>query len=184
MVVIAHGISEAIVRPIPAALRFAPTRWRQKGWMDPRPYFSRRKLKRWAQETESALRWRYKVLLMKKFGGYTWTSPLEFEQSMKGFIDCVRDATAARVILLTHCGIDDTFFPGSSHSLSCYQQVLSRLACQMSQSGRVYLCDVSQSLCRWEDFFADHFHPNARGHAKIADALCALLQKIGCPGEH
>src|SRR6516164_3165063 len=42
LVIIAHGISEALVRPAPRALRFAPARWRNKGWMDPRPYFSRR----------------------------------------------------------------------------------------------------------------------------------------------
>lgn len=175
MVIIAHGITEAIVRPTPSALRLVPRRWRQIGWLDPRPYFSRRLWKRIYHQTESAVRWRVKVHLIKKYGGHTLTSRDEFEQMLSETVETLLNQTSAQVIVLTHNGIDERFYPGSLSSLDHYQRCIEGVVTKAHLSERVHLCDVSCLLNKWSDFFADHFHPNALGHAKIADAICHVI---------
>lgn len=175
VVIIAHGITEAIVRPTPAALRFVPRRWRQPGWLDPRPYFSRRFWKGLYHRTESAVRWRIKVQLIKRCGAYTSMSTEEFERMLTETVETLLHRTMAHIILLTHNGVDERFYPGSLSSLNQYQHITEQVAAD-SQAERVQICDVSHSLDEWSDFFADHFHPNSTGHTKIAQAICEILQ--------
>lgn len=175
LIVLAHGITEAIVRPLPESLRYVPARWRKAGWLDPRPYFSRRITRRWLQKLESALRWRVKVLLLHLFGGATWKSRSEFEAQMADFVRTILSATTAKVILLTHCGIDERFFPWSSDSLEVYKEVILSLPSKLQAWERVGVCDITQTCSRWDDFFDDHFHPNASGHEKIAAELLRYL---------
>ena len=175
-VIVAHGVSEAIIRPRPSALRLVPPRWRQKGWLDPRPYYSRRPLKKLYQWTESQIRWRLKVALIKAFGGETWTTADAFEEQLWDFAQNVLDATRADVVLLTQCGVDDNFFPGSNASLQRYQSRVERIASRLPGEDRTAVCDVSSRLSRWADFFADHFHPNVSGHEKIARALKETIE--------
>lgn len=178
-VVVAHGITEALVRPRREAMRFVPPRWRQKGWLDPRPYYSRRLLKRLPQQIESAVRWRWKRCLIHLFGGETWTSPPDFKETVNGFIQAMLDQTSAQLILLTQCGLDEKFYPGSPASLREYQTIVKQIALSYRPTSRVHICDVSQQLDRWGDFFVDHFHPNLAGHRKIANALFNLINIIG-----
>ena len=167
IVILAHGITEAIVRPPPDALQFVPMRWRRIGWLDPRPYYSRHFPKRLVQQIESAIRWRVKNMLIQTYGGSALIPPEDFECELTQCLDALLDETAAQVILLTHSGIDERFYPHSLVSLRRFQQIVTRAAA----SARVQVCDVSGLLDQWSDFFADHFHPNASGHAKIAMAI-------------
>lgn len=182
IIIIAHGITEAIVRPTPYSLRLVPSRWRQVGWLDPRPFFSQRKIKRLYHLTESSLRWRIKIGLIRGFGGCTWTPNAKFEEQLLETIGIFLHRTSAIVILLTQCGIDERYFPDSSNSLLQYQHTVEKAVAILSDTGRVSICDVSMSLHRWKDFFADHFHPNATGHEKIAQAICNILKTrfLGC----
>ena len=173
-VIIAHGTTEGIVRPAPESLRFVPARWRQIGWLDPRPYFSRRLWKSLYHRAESGIRWRIKVTLIKKYGGHTLTSAEDFERMLTETVDTLLQQTSATIILLTHNGIDERFYPGSLFSLSAYQKSILRVAAE-NRTERVRVCDISHLLCQWSDFFADHFHPNANGHAKIAEALSQVI---------
>ena len=74
--VIAHGITEPILRPVLPLWVPLPRRWRRLGWMDPRPYYSTRARRRALELAESALRWRVKNLLMAAFGSHQ-LAPLE-----------------------------------------------------------------------------------------------------------
>lgn len=175
IVIIAHGITEAIVRPTPAALKLIPKRWRKIGWLDPRPYFSRRFHKRCYQQSESALRWRVKVLLIRCFGGQTLGLPDDFECSLFTMTEALLRQTQAHVILLTHTGIDERFYPKSAASLERYLLCAKSAASRASSPARVSFCNVSGRLDRWSDYFADHFHPNAVGHEKIAKAIRGII---------
>jgi lysophospholipase L1-like esterase len=176
VIVIAHGVTEAIVRPTQRAMRYVPKRWHRKGWLDPRPYFSKRWHKRLYQQIESAIRWRLKVFLIKAFGGETWLSPQDYRASLKKFMETLLERTPAIVIVLTPPYIDEKFFPGSIASLRCYQNQTEEIMTTISASGRAVLCNVTDCLEQWEDFFADHFHPNASGHEKISQEICAILE--------
>lgn len=176
-VVIAHGITEAIVRPTSKALKLMPSRWQRAGWMDPRPYYSQRWWKRVGQKIESGIRWRVKVVLMRVGGGVTWTPQREFEDSMADFIDDLLRGTSADVILVSHCGIDERYFPDSLSSLDRYMKSLENAVIR-SNSNRVHLCNLSNSCDKWGDFFDDHFHPNAGGHLKIARKLYLTISHV------
>jgi lysophospholipase L1-like esterase len=176
-VIVAHGITEAIVRPTEKALRALPKRWRRAGWLDPRPYYSRRWWKCIGQKAESAVRWRVKVLLMRLFGGVTWGDVERFEADLLDFVQNVLANTKAYVILLTHCGIDERYFPGSLESLEAYRRAVERVRHALDPR-RVYVCDVTQVCTRWDDYFDDHFHPNASGHEKIAKELAAIIEPL------
>ncbi len=167
IVIIAHGITEAIIRPVPSAMRYVPNRWRPIGWLDPRPYYSRRLGKCLVQRVESALRWRLKVQLIQRCGGETLLPLVDFERQLSETGEWLLERTSARVVLMTHNGIDERFYPRSLAKLNEYRQCVHR----SFQSDRIAVCDVFQRLTEWSDYFADHFHPNAAGHAKIAETL-------------
>ena len=163
IVIIAHGITEAIIRPNINGYRI--------GRLDPRPYYSQQLLKRLCQQFDSALRWRFQVWMIQKDGGRTLMSCDEFESRLTESLDSLLRETSARVTLLTHNGIDERFYSNSLASLNCFQECIARVAAQAALPNRVQVCDISHLLDPWSDFFADHFHPNATGHAKIAAAL-------------
>ncbi len=177
LVIIAHGVTEAIIRPNQNAMRFVPPRWRQKGWLDPRPYYSRHWLKRLPQQIESTLRWRWKVCLLKVFGGETWMSETIFSEKLNACLDAILIQTSANIILLTQAGLDEKFYPGSPASLERYCDTIKQIAHSHKSNSRAYLCDISQLLDEWGDFFCDHFHPNREGHNKIANTLHEFINK-------
>lgn len=175
LALIAFGITEAMVRPAKRSLRLMPPRWRRPGWMDPRPYYSRRRWKRVAQRVESTLRWRSKVALIRLLANERWGSPQQYECDLLQMIDDLKRLGVVHVVLIGHMGHDERFFPGSAGSCDEFQVVNRSVA---DRTGSLYLDGAG--LCRrWEDFLLDHFHPNEQGHKRIADALAVMLQQEG-----
>lgn len=174
-IVVAHGITEAIIRPTSDALRWMPRRWRRLGWMDPRPYYSRRPGKRIAQRLESEMRWRVKAALIRVAGGCTLTSASDFCANLEVCLREVLGRTRAAVVVLSHPGLDERYFPGSMRSLDTYWRGARCVVESFAGTARVRACDISQLLDRWGDYCHDHFHPNATGHAKIAAAIMHTL---------
>lgn len=171
--IIAHGVTESIYRPTPHAVRFLPRRWRRRGWMDPRPYYSRRLRKRIAERLESAVRWRVKVLLLaRKRNAHRLVSPSDYCASVLHLVQLLR-AQNTTCIVLGPPDLDDRYFPGSPASQLEYMQELRLVG--------IDVLDVRTTLDRWDDYFMDHFHPNERGHQKIAELLEARI-KVGTPG--
>lgn len=164
IVVIAHGATEALWRPTDAALRLVPARWRRPGWLDPRPYFSSRRPRRLGQRAESALRWRLKLVLMRVFGSVQWLPAAEYEQTLTELVECLHDS---RVVVLSTLAVDDRFFPGSAAELERY----SRINRETALAAGALFVDVSGACRRWSDYLADHFHPDAEGHRRIATML-------------
>ena len=176
IVIISHGITEALIRPKQKAMRFVPRRWRQKGWLDPRPYFSRKPFKRLYQKMESALRWRWKVFLIRVAGGEAWMAQSEFEKNLSELLYIALNKTSAVIILMTPPELDEKFFPGSPQSLQNYRNCLCQTVMTLQETKRVLVCDIANDLEKWGDFFDDHFHPNTKGHAKIAAKLGSFIK--------
>ncbi|UNK18764.1 GDSL-type esterase/lipase family protein [Paenibacillus sp. N3/727] len=172
IIVFAHGITEAIVREQKRYLKWLPKRWRRPGWMDPRPYYSTRMLRRWPEKLESGLRWRVKVALIKVFGGKQWMSLEEFKQHTTDFVlNVLNNSVDTKIILLSPSDIEEKYFPGSPASMKQYRGVLNDICEKWKFTNRIFLCDTSQSLHKWNDYLEDRFHPNELGHSKIAKAL-------------
>ncbi len=178
VIVIAHGVTEALIRPSQKALKWVPMAWRGKGKLDPRPYFSNRPGKRLGQKILSAFRWRLKVALVRCFGGEQWTPRDPFGTQLRQAVHALRENTAAHIVLLSHCGIDDRYFPGCGAALDQYMGTVQNIVTDPRSGERVHFCDVTSLLDRWDDFFADHFHPNVMGHQRIAGVLADLVEPL------
>lgn len=166
--IIAHGVTEAIVRPDPALLKYLPGRWRRIGWMDPRPYYSSSKSKRFGQKIESAVRWRLKNCLLRIGSRQQLVTIKEYTDGLTILIQSLK-AAGSRVIVLGPPDIDEKYFPFSQESLIRYEKESKSLSAE-----HVSLHGV---LNPWEDYFPDHFHPNAQGHLRIAHLLRAAIVK-------
>lgn len=178
--VIAHGITEAIVRPQKKYLRYLPKRWRRPGWMDPRPYYSTRLLTRWLQKIESGARWRCKASLIKVFGGETWMSLELFNKNITEFVQVLLNHNSKlNIIFLAPSDIEEKYFPFSQESMKCYREELQKIQTQFHYTKRVHFCDSSNYLNKWDDYQDDRFHPNESGHDKIADALLETIIQNG-----
>ncbi|VTR27436.1 GDSL-like Lipase/Acylhydrolase [Actinobacillus pleuropneumoniae] len=176
IIVFAHGNTESVVREQRKYLKFMPKRWRRPGWMDPRPYYSTRKPRKWLEKTESAIRWRVKVSLIKAFGGKQWMSVEDFKKQTTEFIFTVLNhSTKTKIILLTPGEIEERYFPGSPASMKKYRNALKEVYESSRLTNRVFMCDSSGQLHKWNDYFQDRFHPNEEGHRKIAEALMRTI---------
>lgn len=161
--VIAHGATEAMLRPDNKCMRFLPPRWRRMGWMDPRPYYSRRWRRRIVEKSESALRWRVKNFLLKLFGGHQIMSPVDFGSHIEQLIILLKCRGARRILVVVPPDLDERYFPGSPAAQLDYFSGLSLKGAE--------IVDLKNRLDKWDDFFADHFHPNISGHQRIANIL-------------
>ncbi len=174
LIFIMHGITEAIIRPKNTSLKYLPSRWKRPGWLDPRPYYSNKLYKRIIQKLESSMRWRTKVLLTNIDKGITWKSKESFQEELHVFIDDLLEKTHAKIILISHCNIDEKFYPGSYTSLEEFKNIVKKEK-DLYENDRVHFCDISHYLNKWENYFLDHFHPNPNGHKKIANHIFQLI---------
>jgi len=161
--VIAHGITEPILRPVLPKWLPLPARWRRLGWMDPRPYFSTRKSRRAAEILESEIRWRLKNVLARLFGTHQLASLPTYSKDLRLLKESC-EGLGARVIILGPPDIDDRYFPGSVYEQLRYGRITERIA------GADFV-PVAGVVDRWGDYLADHFHPNDYGHQVIAELI-------------
>lgn len=168
--IVSHGVTEAIPRPTPRALRLVPTRWRRTGWLDPRPYHSPRHLRGLLTRLESATRWRVKVLLMRLVGSECMMDRERYGTEIDALIDLL-ETRRCRVIVVGPPDISERYFPGAGESHRSFQTAPRRTP------------DVrlSGTLHRWDDYLADDFHPNAGGHRKIAQEILDVLGRDSEP---
>ncbi|AJS59966.1 SGNH/GDSL hydrolase family protein [Paenibacillus sp. IHBB 10380] len=176
IIVFAHGNTESLVREQTKYLKLVPKRWRRAGWMDPRPYYSTRKTRKWLEKIESGLRWRVKVTLIKVFGGKQWMSLTEFKKQTTDFtMTILNHNKQTNIIFLMPGDIEERYFPGSPESMRKYREVFKELSELNKSSDRIFMCDSSQYLHKWNDYFMDRFHPNEQGHNQIAEALLGTI---------
>jgi lysophospholipase L1-like esterase len=171
---IAFGITEAMIRPTNEALKVVPRRWRSPGWLDPRPYYSERRMKRAAQRLESAVRWRLKVALIRSRGGTRWGLPEMYERDLAYLIRNLQANGTETIVVVGHMGHDERFFPGSESSCAEFGEINERVA----RAVGAHFVDGEGVCARWDDFLADHFHPNQAGHRRIADRLLTLCNEV------
>lgn len=167
---IAHGVTEAIIRPSERSLRLLPRRWRRRGWMDPRPYYSRRLRKRGLERLESATRWRVKNALIRS--PKTRWQVLDIDTYRENLRLLVGELSSrdVKVVIVGPPAISERFFPGSQAEQDRYAEVAASM-------GVAYV-SLRDELDRWDDYFADRFHPNQHGHARIAQQLLPRVRSL------
>lgn len=167
IVLLSQGGADGIVRPSEWTMKFVPRRWRAHGWMDPRPYYSRKRLQRIGQRIESAVRWRLKVFLIKISGGYRICEPPEYEIALREMVNRLIASGCGTVVVMSHTGVDDRYYPGTNKSLEDYDAIERKIA---EETGALFV-DVRGTSPKWDGYFLDHAHPNEIGHRAFADHL-------------
>lgn len=170
LIIVAHGVTELMPRPLPRHLSRLPPRYRRDGWLDPRPYFSSWPLRRRAQALESALRWRLKVALLRK-GRTSHLTVEAFALLLDEFVLRLVNETSAAIVLVGPPHLDDKMFPHANDHLRALRRVQARTA--STEVARVLYVDITEVLQPWDDYLEDRFHPNEKGHQRIA----ALIDK-------
>lgn len=169
LAIIHHGITEAIIRPSPRALRYLPPRWRKPGWMDPRPYFSVRPIRRLLQVIESGLRWRTKVAMIRAGASMRYLSPQTYAEGLTGLLTDLTESHSSLVIIISHCGISERHFPGSTESLEAFYRATIQAVQTHPHCHQVAIVDVRDLASDTTLMLADGFHPSAAGHRVIAN---------------
>lgn len=173
VVLVMHGSGEALVRPTESSLRTMPPRWRRRGWMDPRAYYSSKLRKRVPQRIESAIRWRVKVALIKRTGGENLIGLEEYLSGTRAFIVRLRELGVERIVFIGSATMDSRYFPLSAERIAEYDRETARIA---DEHGAIFV-NVLDTCDRWDDYFLDHLHPNEKGHAKLAEEILRRLDE-------
>ena len=170
-----HGVSEALPRVPEHLLARLPRRWRGAGRLDPRPYFSSDPRKRMIQRADSWARTRTKVSLMRLAGTERWMTLPEYRRDLGLLLEALDGC--GQVVVLGPTPIDDRGFPGASRALAEYAAVTRAVA---ADAGATFIA-LDAVLDRWDDLLADHFHPTASGHAKIAERVLEAVGRATVP---
>ncbi|MFY9263990.1 MAG: SGNH/GDSL hydrolase family protein [Solirubrobacterales bacterium] len=175
VVLVMHGSGEALIRPTERLLRFMPPRWRRRGWMDPRAYYSRNRRKRIGQRIESAIRWRVKVTLIRLTGGEHLIDIDTYSKTTERFIARLHELGVPVIAFVGSAAMDPRYFPYSAQIIEEYDRRTRELA---ENNGAIFI-DVLDVCRRWDDYFGDHLHPRESGHRRLADAIIARLDTEG-----
>lgn len=167
IVLVMHGSGEALIRPTERSLRFMPPRWRRRGWMDPRAYYSGKWYRRVPQKIESAIRWRVKVLLIRMTKGEHLINMELYLRTTDEFITRLQALGVPRIVFIGSAAMDARYFPYSAELIADYDRATKTL---VEMRGCEFV-DVLNVCARWDDYFGDHLHPNLSGHRKLADAI-------------
>lgn len=178
IVFIFYGNVDAILRPNenskPNFYKLLPNRYKQNGMLDPRPFYSKKILKRIYEKSESTFRYNIKKLLMKVQGVYSWTSIDEFESLYNLFIKKLR-SNDIEMILISTVTIDDFYFPGSTIQFEKYNKIIEKIALE-NQLKFINLYEILKKYNQDQVYGPDHFHPNEKGYEIIADVFSKAIE--------
>lgn len=174
IVLVMHGSGEALIRPTPGSLRFMPPRWRRRGWMDPRAYYSSKWYKRIPQKIESAIRWRVKVTLIRLTGGENLIGMETYLNTTARFVERLQGLGVGQIVFVGSAALDARYFPYSAELIERYDSATRDLV-ESYGATFVNVLDVCE---KWDDYFGDHLHPNESGHRRLADAIDRQLEPV------
>jgi len=156
-----------------------PPRYRQPGWLQPRPYLPRRWWKRvFYAVPESFLRTRFNRVVMRLQGRAYRTSLEQFRADFARLVHAFTSRGTACIV----CGlgtIDESMFPGASQGFVEYGQVIRSVAveygCEFVEIDSVY-----NGKRHYRDglLLLDNFHPSHEGHKLIAEVLLSSITSL------
>ncbi len=174
------GGTDALVFPRPVFQRlidrYAPPDWHGLTGLSPRVRFSSRVSRRVRQLVEQQVKVSLKWLLIHLFGGER-RRPVEETERAAGVLMSTLAELGTFVICVGFAGADERLHPRSGAGLAGSSAILERLA--SSHPRAIYV--PTDSVRRWDDFFADRLHLNPGGHERVAQMVVERIIAAGGP---
>lgn len=181
-----YGSVDARIRPDTDKNRFylwslVPKHYRKNGMMDPRPFYSRKKIKKFLQIGDNLIRSLVCKVMFLTQGKCQWCSVERFEIQYNNVLENLRPIIP-NIILLTPAYIDEKIY-GEDNVIQYkkYTNVVKRIA----EEQHLSVIDIYSTLKKAVDesgwnsvFYLDHFHPNARGYEIMADLIYKEILKL------
>lgn len=176
-VLILYGNVEAIIRPDlrrkTFITRVIPRRYKKIFMLDPRPFYSKSRIKRFGQRLDNAYRFIMRRVISKLNGTYRLMEPEEFRKNYVMLLKEMKEINAC-ILCCSNVRVDETLFPGTSNSLREFCKVIQEVA---SENQVEYIpFNEWQKQYPWEEIYShDHFHPNQRGYRLIGAYFSAFI---------
>lgn len=174
--VIGYGNVDAMLRPdrdhLPNYYNYLPSRYKQNGMLNPRPYYSTRWYKKIVQHCDSFIRITLNKILLNLQGACTWVSISEFYDEYLQCVRTLKKSGCANVILLSTVHVGDKYFPGTNDEYIKFNDSIRKIAGQE----KCAFIDLFSLMRDEKYFYEDLFHPNAEGYNKIAELINEALK--------
>lgn len=180
IVLIFYGNVEAIYRPIinkkSLIYKLMPKKHKKHfSMIDPRPFYSRKIIKKVFQKMDSLYRFCLKRYFIKKYGTYQILEINVFKEIYEKVLSELV-SNKKKIFCVSTVRIDDYYFPESSKALGEYRDVIKNLSenfnCQY-----INLYDWQLKFSWPEIFGDDHFHPNEKGYELIGEFFANQINK-------
>ena len=176
VVIIGYGNVDGMLRPDiehrPNYYNLLPSRYKQNGMLNPRPYYSSRYWKKFIQHLDSIVRTTLNRVLLSCQGATTWVSVEEFEKIYRNCITMIRClGENKKIVLLSTVRVGEKYFPGTNRSYEKFNEVIRRI----SEQEKCIFINLYDELSDYSLFYEDLFHPNIMGYKVIADKICKKL---------
>ena len=174
IVIVAYGNVDAMLRPDtahhPNYFSFLPSRYKENGMLNPRPYYSKRFIKSTIQHLDSWFRWHLNSLLLFLQGATTWVNLNDFSLIYE---EVVKECTInSNMLLVSTVHVNDKYFPGTNLMYVKYNAVIEEIAKKYNQK---YI-DLYDTHFDKTEMFDDGFHPNELGYQHIAKVLYEAIK--------
>lgn len=172
-----YGNVDAMIRPKvtgkPNVYALIPKRYKKNGMLDPRPFFSSNKRRRFIEHIDSFIRYNLKKILICLQGTYCWVEIEDFISEYQRFLNKMKDNNCI-VFVISTVVVDDFYFPGTPENYKRFNHKLMELC----DNNNTHFIDIYSILNRfkWDDVYCtDHFHLNSNGYDLLAEIFADVI---------
>ncbi|EDS75180.1 SGNH/GDSL hydrolase family protein [Thomasclavelia spiroformis DSM 1552] len=173
-VIIFYGNVDGMLRPNqlhkPNYFKYLPKRYKQNGMLNPRPYFSSNKYKRFIQKLDSNFRCFLNKLLLNLQGTTVLCDIDTFENIYKKYLEYFKEVDT-NVITISTVYVDDKYFPGTNFKYLKYNSIIKNLSINFDNVKFIDMYKYSKFYLNDDFYYEDYFHPNENGYKKIAQLI-------------
>lgn len=174
ILIVFYGNVDALPRPKSDTFlyKLLPNRYKKNGMMNPRAFYSHKKLKRIIQKIDSRMRININKALIKRYGYEQWNDSEGFYECYQKFLS---DYPLKSKILISTVPIYEEWFPNARMEFDKYNNIIKQLA---SNNNCEYINLMNLLNDRVDLFAYDRFHLNYNGYVVLANEINTIINKI------
>lgn len=180
--IVLYGNVDAQIRPSRTGKIFShiPKRFQGGGMLMPRPFYSRRLVKRAGQHFDNAARRLFSALIKAVDGTEQWVSLEAFDKQYGDLLERL-EGMGIEPVACSCVYIDERLFPETPAQYLMFNESIHAHAVHrmIPYVDMWSLLEASVEQMGWDEIYnKDHFHPNGTGYVLMARAIAdALVSK-------